>query len=47
MSAFWHWFVVIITLAFTAAMVWLFIATGRAKVNKQSDGDGADTTGHV
>jgi len=47
MSAFWHWFVVIITLAFTAAMVWLFIATGRAKVNKQSDGDGADATGHV
>ena len=47
MSAFWHWFVVIITLGFTAVMVWLFVATGRAKVNKQSDGDGADTTGHV
>ncbi|WP_376693595.1 cytochrome-c oxidase, cbb3-type subunit III [Wenzhouxiangella sp. EGI_FJ10409] len=47
MSAFWHWFVVIITLGFTAAMVWLFVATGRAKVNKQVDGDGADTTGHV
>ncbi len=47
MSAFWHWFVVIITLGFTAAMVWLFIATGRARVNKQPGGDEGETTGHV
>lgn len=46
MSAFWHWFVVIITLGFTVAMVWLFIATGRAKVNEPSVDD-EETTGHV
>jgi cytochrome c oxidase cbb3-type subunit 3 len=47
MSAFWHWFVVIITLVFTAVMVWLFIATGRAKVVSEADEEGGNTTGHV
>ncbi len=47
MSAFWHWFVVIITLAFIAAMVWLFIATGRAKVPSGTNQEGQQTTGHV
>jgi len=46
MSAYWHWFVVIVTLGFTAAMVWLFVATGRAKVNQPSSDD-EETTGHV
>ncbi len=47
MSAFWHWFIVIITLAFTAAMVWLFIATGKAKVPSGTNSEGKETTGHV
>jgi len=47
MSAFWHWFVVIITLGFTAAMVWLFIATGRTEVKHLEAGDEDETTGHV
>ena len=47
MSAFWHWFVVIITLGFTAFMVWLFIATGKAKVPSGTNAEGKETTGHV
>jgi len=47
MSAFWHWFVVITTLAFTAGMVWLFIATGKAKVPTGTNVEGKETTGHV
>jgi len=48
MSAFWHWFVVIITLAFTAGMVYLFVATGKARVPSSKSTDGTeDTTGHV
>ena len=47
MSAFWHWFIVIITLGFTAAMVWLFIATGKAKVPTGTNSEGKETTGHV
>jgi cytochrome c oxidase cbb3-type subunit 3 len=47
MSAFWHWFIVIITLAFTAAMVWLFIATGKTKVPTGTNQEGQETTGHV
>ncbi len=47
MSAFWHWYVVIIVLGFTAGMVWLFIATSRASAPKQSGGEGDGTTGHV
>lgn len=47
MSAFWHWFVVIITLGFIAVMVWLFIATGRARVPSQTNEEGSETTGHV
>ena len=47
MSAFWHWFVVIITLAFTAGMVWLFIATGKTKVSSGTNREGQETTGHV
>lgn len=47
MSAFWHWFVVIITIGFIAAMVWLFIATGRARVPSKPSEEGTDTTGHV
>ncbi len=47
MSAFWHWFVIIITLGFTAAMVWLFIATGRARVPTGTNEEGEETTGHV
>ncbi len=48
MSAFWHWFVVIITATFTAGMVYLFIATGKARVDSQKSSDGSeDTTGHV
>ena len=47
MSAFWHWFVVIIVVAFTAFMVYLFIATGKAKVPSQKGTSGEETTGHV
>lgn len=47
MSAFWHWFVVIITLAFTAAMVWLFVSTGRTQVQSQAHDEHGETTGHV
>ncbi len=47
MSAFWHWFVVIVTLAFTAGMVWLFIATGKTKVPTGTNREGQETTGHV
>ncbi|MEE4638296.1 MAG: cytochrome-c oxidase, cbb3-type subunit III [Wenzhouxiangella sp.] len=47
MSAFWHWFIVIITLAFTAGMVWLFIATGKTKVPTGTNQEGQETTGHV
>ncbi len=47
MSAFWHWFVVIITLAFIAVMVWLFIATGKARVPSGTNKEGEETTGHV
>ncbi len=47
MSAFWHWFIVIVTLAFTAAMVWLFVATGKAKVPTGTNKEGDETTGHV
>jgi len=47
MSAFWHWFVVIITLAFIAVMVWLFISTGRARVSSGTNEEGEETTGHV
>ncbi|MGY6587370.1 MAG: cytochrome-c oxidase, cbb3-type subunit III [Wenzhouxiangella sp.] len=47
MSAFWHWFVVIITLVFIAAMVWLFVATGKARVPSGTNKEGEETTGHV
>lgn len=47
MSAFWHWFVVLITLGFIAGMVWLFIATGKAKVPTGTNAEGEETTGHV
>ncbi|TVQ29604.1 MAG: cytochrome-c oxidase, cbb3-type subunit III [Wenzhouxiangella sp.] len=47
MSAFWHWFVVIITLAFIAVMVWLFVATGKARVPSGTNKEGEETTGHV
>jgi len=47
MSAFWHWFVVIITLGFTAGLVWLFVATSRARVNSHAHDEYGDTTGHV
>jgi cytochrome c oxidase cbb3-type subunit 3 len=47
MSALWHWFIVIVTLAFTAAMVWLFVATGKAKVPTGTNSEGRETTGHV
>ena len=47
MSAFWHWFVVILTLVFTAVMVWLFVATGRARVPSDTNAEGEETTGHV
>lgn len=47
MSAFWHWFVVVIVIAFTAFMVYLFVATGKAKVPSQKGTSGEDTTGHV
>lgn len=45
MSAFWHWYVVVITLAVTAALVWLFYGTSRMKVDQNSEDGG--TTGHV
>ncbi|AKS43107.1 cytochrome-c oxidase, cbb3-type subunit III [Wenzhouxiangella marina] len=47
MSAFWHWFVVGITIIFTAVMVWLFIATGKARVPSATNEEGKETTGHV
>jgi len=47
MSAFWHWYVVILTLGFTAGMVWLFVATARAKTPSGTNKDGDETTGHV
>ncbi len=47
MSAFWHWFVVIITLVFIAVMVWLFVATGKARVPSGTNKEGEETTGHV
>lgn len=47
MSAFWHWFVVIITLGFTAGLVWLFVATGRARIQSQAHDEHGETTGHV
>lgn len=47
MSTFWHWYVVIITLAFIAALVWLFVATGRARVPSGTNKEGEQTTGHV
>jgi len=47
MSAFWHWFVGILTLVFTAVMVWLFVATGRARVPSDTNAEGEETTGHV
>jgi len=47
MSAFWHWFVVIIVVGFTAFMVYLFVATGKAKVPSQKGSSGEETTGHV
>src|SRR5690625_7465199 len=45
MTAFWHWYVVIITLAVTAALVWLFYGTSRMRVEETPDSEG--TTGHV
>lgn len=47
MSAFWHWFVVIVTLGFTAGMVWLFVSTGRAQVQSREHDEHGETTGHV
>lgn len=47
MSPFWHWFVVLITIGFIAGMVWLFIATGKAKVPTGTNAEGEETTGHV
>jgi len=47
MTAFWHWFVVIITLAFTLAMVLLFVVTGKTRIPPQTDAEGNETTGHV
>lgn len=47
MSAFWHWFIVIVTLGFTAGMVWLFIATGKTQVPSGTNKEGEETTGHV
>lgn len=45
MTAFWHWYVVIITLVVTAALVWLFYGTSRMRVDDAPDSQG--TTGHV
>ena len=42
MSAFWNWFVAILTIASIVGIVWLLIATARSKA-----GGEADTTGHV
>jgi len=47
MSAFWHWFVIVITLGFIAWLVWMFIATGRARVESEAHDEHGETTTHV
>src|SRR3954469_439281 len=42
MSTFWSWFIVVLTVASIAGIVWLLIATARSK-----SGGTADTTGHT
>lgn len=44
MSNFWHWYVIILTLGVTAALVWLFIATQRMRIAQSAEDE---TTGHV
>jgi cytochrome c oxidase cbb3-type subunit III len=47
MSAFWHWFVIIGTLGFTAWVIWLLISTQLARVPSMKNEEGEETTGHV
>lgn len=42
MSAFWNWFVAVLTIASIVGIVWLLLATARSKA-----GGNAETTGHV
>lgn len=47
MNPFWHWFVVLLTLGFIAATIWLLVATQRARVQSKKNAEGEETTGHV
>lgn len=42
MSAFWSWFIAVLTIASIVGIVWLLLATARSK-----SGGSADTTGHT
>lgn len=47
MSAFWHWYVIFITLGFIVWLVWMFVATARARVDSQAHDEHGETTAHV
>jgi len=47
MSAFWHWFIIFITLGFIVWLLWMFIATARARVASQAHDEHGETTTHV
>jgi len=47
MTAFWHWYIVILTVGTLVATVWFLIWTSRLKVPSTREEDGSETTGHV
>ncbi|MFU8877572.1 MAG: cytochrome-c oxidase, cbb3-type subunit III [Wenzhouxiangellaceae bacterium] len=47
MSAFWHWYIVILTVGTLIATVWFLIWTTRLRVPSTKEEDGSETTGHV
>lgn len=47
MTAFWHWYVVILTVGTIAATVWFLVWTARLRVDAHEESDGTETTGHI
>lgn len=47
MSAFWHWYIIIITVGSLIATIWFLIYSSRLRVPSTREEDGSETTGHV
>ncbi|MCA1777919.1 MAG: cytochrome-c oxidase, cbb3-type subunit III [Xanthomonadaceae bacterium] len=47
MSTFWHWYIIIITVATLAATIWFLLWTSRVRIPSTKDEHGNETTGHV